>query len=67
MTSHNTPIEWTHPPGYKGETWNPIVGCTLVSPGCSNCYAMKVAGALLDGIEHHAFPACVTPGAEATR
>ena len=49
MTSHNTPIEWTHPPGYKGETWNPIVGCTLVSPGCSNCYAMKVAGARLDG------------------
>lgn len=28
-------IEWT------GETWNPIVGCTKVSPGCKYCYAMK--------------------------
>lgn len=30
-------IEWTD------ETWNPIVGCSLVSPGCTNCYAMKQA------------------------
>lgn len=30
-------IEWT------GETWNPIVGCSIVSPGCTNCYAMKMA------------------------
>lgn len=27
-------IEWT------GETWNPVVGCSIVSPGCTNCYAM---------------------------
>lgn len=30
-------IEWT------GKTWNPIVGCSVVSPGCTNCYAMKDA------------------------
>jgi protein gp37 len=37
-----TGIEWTD------ETWNPIVGCSLVSPGCTNCYAMKFAGRVLD-------------------
>ena len=30
-------IEWTD------STWNPVVGCSLVSPGCTNCYAMKQA------------------------
>lgn len=30
-------IEWT------GKTWNPIAGCSIVSPGCSNCYAMSMA------------------------
>ena len=39
---HGTDIEWTHPPGYKGETWNPVTGCTKVSPGCANCYAERV-------------------------
>lgn len=34
-----TKIEWTHIPGYKGETWNPITGCVKISPGCANCYA----------------------------
>ncbi|MDR0621261.1 MAG: phage Gp37/Gp68 family protein [Deltaproteobacteria bacterium] len=28
-----TKIEWTE------KTWNPITGCTKVSPGCENCYA----------------------------
>ncbi len=32
-----TGIEWTD------ATWNPIVGCSVVSPGCKNCYAMKMA------------------------
>ena len=27
-----TAIEWTD------ETWNPVTGCTRVSPGCDNCY-----------------------------
>lgn len=30
-------IEWT------GLTWNPVVGCTPVSPGCLNCYAATMA------------------------
>jgi protein gp37 len=32
-----TGIEWTD------ETWNPVVGCTHISPGCDNCYAATVA------------------------
>ncbi|MET4342002.1 phage Gp37/Gp68 family protein [Bradyrhizobium sp. RT9a] len=32
-----TSIEWTQ------ATWNPIVGCSIVSPGCTNCYAMAMA------------------------
>ena len=32
-----TKIEWTE------KTWNPVVGCTILSPGCTNCYAMKMA------------------------
>ncbi|MDI7864335.1 phage Gp37/Gp68 family protein [Rhizobiaceae bacterium n13] len=39
-----TPIEWTD------ATWNPITGCSVVSPGCTNCYAMKLAGTRL---KHH--------------
>lgn len=31
-------IEWTD------ATWNPITGCSVVSPGCTNCYAMRLAG-----------------------
>jgi protein gp37 len=29
-------------PGYKGETWNPVRGCTKVSPGCARCYAEAI-------------------------
>lgn len=39
-----THIEWTD------ATWNPITGCSVVSPGCTNCYAMKLAGTRL---QHH--------------
>ena len=35
-----TDIEWTD------ATWNPVVGCTVVSPGCTNCYAMRMAARL---------------------
>ena len=41
MTPHK--ISWLNMPGYKPETWNPIVGCTKVSPGCDNCYAERMA------------------------
>lgn len=37
------PIGWLNMPGYKPETWNPIVGCSKVSPGCDNCYAERMA------------------------
>ncbi len=30
-------IEWTD------ATWNPVAGCTPVSPGCLNCYAARMA------------------------
>jgi protein gp37 len=33
----NSKIEWTE------KSWNPIVGCTKVSKGCDNCYAMRMA------------------------
>ncbi|MGW1675983.1 DUF5131 family protein [Saccharopolyspora sp. NPDC002376] len=35
--STSTGIEWTE------STWNPITGCTKVSPGCDNCYALTLA------------------------
>lgn len=37
-----TNIQWTE------ETWNPITGCSVVSPGCTNCYAMKAAWRMSD-------------------
>lgn len=43
MAEHST-IEWTD------ATWNPITGCSVVSPGCTNCYAMKLAGTRLKHI-----------------
>jgi protein gp37 len=33
-------IEWTD------ATWNPVAGCTILSPGCTNCYAMRMAARL---------------------
>jgi protein gp37 len=32
-----TGIEWTE------STWNPLTGCTQISPGCANCYAKTLA------------------------
>lgn len=32
-----TKIEWAD------ATWNPIVGCSKISPGCANCYAERMA------------------------
>jgi protein gp37 len=44
---HGTAIEWTHCPGFKGETWNPVTGCRPCSEGCDNCYAATLAGTRL--------------------
>jgi protein gp37 len=35
--SEQSPIEWTD------STWNPVTGCTKVSPGCTHCYAETFA------------------------
>src|SRR6266480_4813579 len=35
--SDTTKIEWTD------ATWNPVRGCTKISPGCKNCYAATFA------------------------
>lgn len=35
--ANKTKIEWTE------ESWNPMVGCTKISPGCENCYAESMA------------------------
>lgn len=44
-----TKIEWVrNKDGTRGLTWNPVVGCSIHSPGCTNCYAMRQAARLLD-------------------
>ncbi len=49
-------IEWTD------ATWNPITGCSIVSPGCTHCYAMKLAGGRL---QHHPTRAGLTKPSKA--
>lgn len=42
--SGNSSIEWTRgDDGTAGTTWNPILGCDRVSPGCDACYAITQA------------------------
>ena len=36
MSTHSS-IEWTE------STWNPLTGCTKISPGCKHCYAERMA------------------------
>ena len=35
--AQDSTIEWTD------ATWNPVTGCTKLSPGCKNCYAHRMA------------------------
>jgi protein gp37 len=35
--AQNSSIEWTE------ATWNPVTGCTKISPGCKHCYAERMA------------------------
>lgn len=51
-----THIEWTD------ATWNPITGCSIVSPGCTHCYAMKLTGTRL---QHHPSRAGLTADSKA--
>lgn len=39
--ARKTTIEWTE------MTWNPVTGCTKVSPGCKHCYAETMAKRLV--------------------
>lgn len=41
-------IEWTD------ATWNPVSGCRVISAGCSNCYAMRMA-ARLQAMDHPSY------------
>ena len=38
--SAGTAIEWTD------ATWNPVAGCNVLTAGCTNCYAMRMAARL---------------------
>lgn len=46
MAEH-TSIEWTD------ATWNPVTGCTKVTPGCDNCYAETFAERWRGTAGHH--------------
>jgi protein gp37 len=35
--AQNSAIEWTE------TTWNPLTGCTKISPGCEHCYAERMS------------------------
>src|SRR5579871_2766809 len=44
----NSKIEWTD------ATWNPVRGCTKISPGCKHCYAERFAERFR-GVQGHPF------------
>jgi len=46
--SEHTKIEWTD------ATWNPMRGCTKISPGCKHCYAETFAERFR-GVKGHPF------------
>jgi len=46
--SNNSKIEWTD------ATWNPVRGCTKISPGCAHCYAETFAERFR-GVPGHAY------------
>lgn len=52
----STEIEWTD------ETWNPTTGCTRVSRGCDNCYAVRHTIRLAGQFEK--YQGLVNPGKE---
>src|SRR5271155_3139198 len=46
--SETSRIEWTD------ATWNPVRGCTKISPGCTHCYAATFAERFR-GVEGHPY------------
>lgn len=55
MSAH-TGIEWTD------RTWNPITGCSEVSPGCANCYAARLTATRLSTHEDYKGLAVIDDG-----
>lgn len=46
--ANDSAIEWTN------STWNPVTGCTKISPGCKHCYAERMAARLKEmGVEKY--------------
>jgi protein gp37 len=48
MATLKSAIEWTE------ATWNPVTGCTQVSPGCAHCYA-KTFAQRFQGVPGHPY------------
>jgi len=48
LMSYRSSIEWTD------ATWNPVLGCNKISPGCKNCYA-EVLAERFRGVPGHPF------------
>jgi protein gp37 len=48
MATARSAIEWTE------ATWNPVTGCTQVSPGCAHCYA-KTFAERFQGVPDHPY------------
>jgi protein gp37 len=52
---NKTSIPWvTGPDGKPGFSWNPLLGCKALSPGCANCYAARLAGTRLAHLPQYA-------------
>jgi protein gp37 len=45
--SDKSAIEWTD------TTWNPVTGCTQITPGCDHCYALRIAERFRGISGHH--------------
>src|SRR6266550_2672417 len=49
VMAQGTGIEWTE------STWNPVTGCSKISPGCKYCYAERMADRLM-AMGHSNYP-----------
>lgn len=65
----DTSIEWTaSDDGTPGKVWNPTSGCSIISPGCKNCYALQMAARFSDpGMWGHGFAERTPHGPRWTR
>lgn len=54
-----TQIEWTD------ATWNPVAGCSIITSGCTNCYAMEIARRL-EAMGHKKYSGLTTKSSKRT-